>query len=130
MKNWKLSPEIETVSKYVDCYWFLEKEPHDLSINFPKLNPDPSAHLIITNNNHTSCYTHNTISQTAQGNHWIFPHINTLTLDHTVPFRIIGIKFKTGALYSLNRRDSDSVLDKVEFANLKQLFHQLRGQVP
>lgn len=122
MKSWKLFPNIESVSKYVECYWFLEKEAHDLSNNYPKLNPDPSAHLIITNNTHTSHYKHNTISQTAQGNHWIFPHMNTLAMDHSAPFKIIGIKFKTGALYSLYGRDSGSVLDKIEPANLNQFF--------
>ena len=122
MKSWKLFPNIESVSKYVECYWFLEKEPHDLSNNYPKLNPDPSAHLIITNNTHTSHYTHNTISQTVKGNHWIFPHINTLAMDHSAAFKIIGIKFKPGALYSLYGRDSCSILDKVELADLNRLF--------
>lgn len=121
MKNWKLLPKIESVSKYVECYWFLEKESHDHSNIYPKLNPDPSSHLIIANANRTYQYTHGLISQKVKGNHWIFPHLKTFTMDHSDPFQIIGIKFRVGALYSLNLPNLSSSLDKIESLDINQL---------
>ena len=105
MKSWKLIPKIASVSKYVECYWFLEKEPHDQSHSFPKLNPDPSCHLIITNDNQAYHYANEGLAQIVEGHHWIFPHLKTFTMDHSSPFKIIGVKFKTGAPYSFNLND-------------------------
>ncbi|WP_269618039.1 helix-turn-helix domain-containing protein [Zhongshania sp. BJYM1] len=122
MKSWKISPKIESVSKYVECYWFLEKESHDHSNIYPKLNPDPSSHLIIANFNGVHQYTHDPISQKVNGNHWIFPHLKTFTMDHSDPFQIIGIKFKIGALYSLGLPYLSSSLDKVEPVDINQLI--------
>lgn len=122
MKNWKLVPKIESVLKYVECYWFLEKESHDHSHIHPKLNPDPSSHLIIANNNHVHQYDHKATSQIVQGNHWIFPHMKTYTMDHSYPFKIVGVKFRIGALYSLNLHDLGSRLDKVESIDFNQLL--------
>ena len=121
MKNWKLLPKNKHVAKYVECYWFLEKESHDASNNHPKLNPDPSAHLIIANLNQAYQYVHDAISQNGSGNHWIFPHLKTFTMDHSAPFQVIGVKFRIGALYSLNLPIPSSRLDKVEFADINQL---------
>ncbi|WGK68754.1 hypothetical protein P0082_09730 [Candidatus Haliotispira prima] len=114
MKNWKLCPKIERVLNYVECYWFLEREPHDHSHIHPKLNPDPSAYLIIASDNYLHQYDHQATSQVVQGSHWIFPHLKTYTMDHLSPFKIIGIKFRVGALYSLNLYDLSSGLDNVE----------------
>lgn len=122
MKNWKLIPKIENVLKYVECYWFLEKEPHDHNDIHPKLNPDPSSHLIIANHNHVHQYDHEDTAQTVQGNHWISPHMKTYTMDHSHPFKIIGIKFRIGALYSLNLPEIGSRLDKIEPININKLF--------
>ena len=122
MKSWKLAPKNESVLKYVECYWFLEKEPHDRSHTNPKLNPDPSAHLIIANDNLVHQYDHEVTSQVVQGSHWIVPHLKTYTMDHSSPFKIVGIKFRVGALYSLNLHDLSSSLDNVETANINQLF--------
>jgi AraC-like DNA-binding protein len=36
------------IAKYIECYWFIEKTADSNSYQFPKLNPDPSAHLIIS----------------------------------------------------------------------------------
>lgn len=121
MKNWKLLPKIESVSKYVECYWFLEKEADDRSNIFPRLNPDPSPHLIIANINRTYQYTHGSTSQSVNGDHWIFPHLKTFTMDHSDPFRIVGIKFRVGALYSLNLTDPGSNLDKVQSIDINRL---------
>tara|TARA_R110001592_G_scaffold44644_4_gene143391 strand:+ start:12465 stop:13301 length:837 start_codon:yes stop_codon:yes gene_type:complete len=122
MKSWKISPKKESVSKYVECYWFLKKESHDRSNIYPKLNPDPSSHLIIANFNRAHEYTHDSISQKVAGNHWIFPHLRTFTMDHSDPFQIIGIKFRIGALYSLALTNLSSSLDKVEHVDINQLI--------
>lgn len=122
MKSWKLSPKIEDVAKYVECYWFLEKELHDQSFNYPKLNPDPSSHLIVSNLNGKYEYTHSTKTQNVSGSHWIFPHLKTFTMDHSAPFKIIGIKFKTGALYSLEMNNFSSKLDKIEMIDVNHLI--------
>lgn len=54
----------------------------------------------MSNNDYQFHYEHNHALQQGHGSHWIFPHINTFTMDHSEPFRIIGIKFKVGFLYS------------------------------
>lgn len=122
MKGWKLPPNNSDVSKYVDTYWFLEKELGDLGNNYPKLNPDPSAQLIISLFNQTFQYDHNSNSQKESGNHWIFPHRESYTMDHTSPFQIIGIKFKVGALYSLEAPSSSPKLNKIEHIDINQLI--------
>lgn len=122
MKSWKLSPKIEDVAKYVECYWFLEKELHDQSFSYPKLNPDPSAHLIVSNLNNTYEYRHSVKTQNVNGSHWIFPHIKTFTMDHSTPFKVIGIKFKVGALYSLKMNSLSSKIDKVEIMDVNHLI--------
>ncbi|MCO1336809.1 AraC family transcriptional regulator [Microbulbifer sp. OS29] len=118
MKNWKLSPTIENIAKYVECYWFLEKELHDQSFSYPKLNPDPSPHLIVANLDSTYGYTHSANTQNVRGSHWIFPHLKTFTMDHSAPFKIVGIKFKIGALYSLKMNNFSSKLDKIEMIDV------------
>ena len=114
MKSWRLLPRTEHLAKYIECYWFLEKEPHDQNFNFPKLYPDPSSHLIIARSNRAYEYTHGSIAQNARGSHWVFPHVNTFRLDHSAPFAILGVKFKIGALYSLDINSVTSSLDKIE----------------
>jgi len=121
MKNWKFVPKNIHVAKYVECYWFLEKEQGDAGNNHPKLNPNPSAHLIISNFNQKFQYDQDSLSQKGSGNHWIFPHRKTFTMDHSVSFQIIGIKFRVGALYSLKNSFSSSKLEMVERVDINQL---------
>ncbi len=121
MKSWKLFPKIEAIAKYVECYWFLEKESFNEGFDFPKLNPDPCSHLIISGLDRSFEYMYAANSQTVSGSHWIFPHVNTFTMDHSDLFRIIGIKFRTGALYSLNLKKSIVDLDKIEAVDIKHL---------
>jgi AraC-like DNA-binding protein len=122
MRNWKLSSKNLHVAKYVECYWFLEKDKGDAGNKHPKLNPDPSAHLIIASSHQKYQYDQGSIIQKGSGNHWIFPHRNTLTMDHSSPFQIIGIKFKVGALYSLELPISGPKLEKVASVDIKQLI--------
>ena len=122
MKSWKHSPTIDAIAKYVECYWYLEKEVTDQSFRYPKLNPDPAAHLIIANLNTTFEYMQNTHSQHVSGSHWIYPHLNTFTMDHSAPFKIVGIKFNVGALYSLTVDNLSTKLDKIAAVDLNQFI--------
>lgn len=121
MKSWKINPESKDVAKYVECYWFLEKEPGDVGSNYPQLNPDPHAHLILSNKGYKFHYEHNHVFQQGHGSHWIFPHINTYTMDHSEPFRIMGIKFKVGALYPFKTDLPDFKLDAVVPVGINEL---------
>lgn len=121
MKNWKFSPKNIHVAKYVECYWFLEKEQDDVGNNHPKLNPDPSAHLIISNSSQKFQYDQDSASQKGSGSHWIFPHRITFTMEHSDPFQIIGIKFRVGALYSLKTMFFGSKLEKVEPIDINKM---------
>ena len=125
MKNWKQYPKYESLSNYVECYWFLEKESLDSGNNYPKLNPDPSAHLIIASDNCVNSYAYDEVSERVQGSHWIYPHLKTLTMDHSSPFSIIGIKFKVGALYSLRFGNLDSCLNHIAPVGIESPFSKV-----
>lgn len=105
--NWILPPKPAVVSRYVEHYWFLQKqqssaEGGESSKNaYPKLNPDPAAHLILASSALPYCYQTETAALTGEGSHWLLPYRNTYQLDHSQPFALIGIKFRVGALYSL-----------------------------
>ena len=47
MIRWLKKPDKPDISKYIDCYWFLEKSANAEGTDYPKLNPDPSTHLIL-----------------------------------------------------------------------------------
>jgi AraC-like DNA-binding protein len=108
MKNWKVNSLNATVSSLVECYWFLQKEPTDVSVRYPKLNPDPVAHLILAAKDQPYRYFLDDLSLAGKGSHWIFPHNKTFVLDHSDPFEVIGVKFKIEALYSLGIGDPQS----------------------
>lgn len=113
MRNWKYPPRNSDVARYVECYWALEKEVGDVGNIHPKLNPDPAAHLILAGDEQRYQYTQEEVRQKGHGCHWIFPHRKTYTMDHSQPFLIVGIKFRVGALYSLNEISSQPNLDSV-----------------
>ncbi len=122
MKNWKLPPKNQKIARYVECYWFLEKEIGDLSHQQPKLNPDPAAHFIIAANHQQYHYEHDSSIQKGSGCHWIFPHRQSFVMDHTNPFCIIGIKFKVGALYALGQVQLQFALDKIQQSDITKLL--------
>jgi len=103
MIQWLTSPKLREVSKYVACYWFLEKKSAAEGDNYPKLNPDPSAHFIITPPNQTYHYCREKEISQGKGSHFLSPYCKTLQLDHSKPLTCIGIKFHVGALYSLKK---------------------------
>ncbi|MDN3680852.1 AraC family transcriptional regulator [Vibrio tapetis subsp. quintayensis] len=127
MIHWLQSPQSALVAKYVDCYWVIEKTLDSTAHQYPKLNPDPCAHLIISPQSQAYHYDFNPGVAAGQGSHWLFPHKQTVELDHSKPFIHIGIKFKTGALYNLPDFSDDPLsLDRVEQLEGSALHSQLR----
>ena len=122
MRNWKISPKDSNVARYVECYWFLEKESDDTTTSFPKLNPDPAAHLILANAQNNFQYVANKAIQNGTGSHLIYPHGKTFVMDHSQPFMIVGIKFKIGALYSMALTTSQLQLDKIANVDFNTLI--------
>ncbi len=101
MNNWKISSSNRLISKYIDCYWLIEKKPEDVSFDYPKLNPDPSSHLILAPAGQPYHYKFGDRDIEGYGCHLILPSTSTIVLDHSKPFVILGIKLQVGAIYSL-----------------------------
>ncbi len=101
MIHWLKTPKNRQLAKYIDCYWFLEKLPNTEGNDYPKLNPDPAAHLIITLPAQSFQYKSDKGVIQVEGSHWLNPYEKTYTLDHSKAVACIGIKFHVGALYSL-----------------------------
>lgn len=122
MIQWMLSPISTEVAKYIDCYWFLEKTPDSDSYSYPKLNPDPAAHIVLSPPQQPYSYDLKVKKVAGIGSHWIFPHTQTFQLNHSKPFLHLGIKFHIGALYSFNITPSQPVLDEVSKIDKEALF--------
>lgn len=120
MKTWKISPQDAAISQYIDCYWFLEKTNVDAGPDFPKLNPDPAAHIILANKHQLYHYQQGNYLGEGSGSHLILPYGKTYTLDHTQAFRVLGIKLKVGALYALPLIASASALNKIVTLDVQQ----------
>ncbi|WP_406609935.1 helix-turn-helix domain-containing protein [Agarivorans sp. JK6] len=126
MIHWLQSPQSLIVAKYVECYWLIEKTPDSTAYQYPKLNPDPSAHLIISPPSQTYHYDLNPGIAVGEGSHCLYPHQQTLALDHSKPFVHLGVKFHVGALYSAPHFTAHpQILDKVEPVKDSRLFKQL-----
>lgn len=100
MIHWLTSPKVLAVKKYIECYWYLAKAAG--GVERPKLNPDPSAHLILCSPNQAYRYDSEDHKFAGKGTHWLYPYSKTIELDHAESFACLGVKFKVGALYSLN----------------------------
>ena len=125
MINWLQPSKIPEVAKYIECYWLIEKRFDAKSLDYPKLNPDPSAHLIISPAKQNYYYNMNPGAAVGKGSHWLFPHHQTLQLDHSKPFIHLGIKFRIGAFYSLKLFSGQQpLLDCVEEVQLSKLFSE------
>ena len=120
MKSWKIYPINETVSKFIECYWYLEKEASDETHATPNLYPDPCAHLIFSKNDQPYSYASHDDTFIGSGTHLIQPHLKSFTLDHADPFIVFGVKLKIGALYSLNIPDiSNDINNIIDLMNFK-----------
>jgi len=110
MIRWLIPPTQLAVSKYIECFWYLEKAADAQGALRPKLNPDPSAHLIVSAPNQTYRYDIGNDTFHVKGSHWLYPYCKTIELDHAKSVACIGIKFKVGALYCLNDVDFTQTL--------------------
>jgi AraC-like DNA-binding protein len=127
MLNWLLTPNSPDVAKYIECFWLIEKRPDSQSYQYPKLNPDPCAHLIISPTNQAFHYANNSGACKGVGSHWLFPHHQTFQLDHSEPFVHLGVKFHVGALYSLNVPDyAHPMLDTAKSVSLTTLLNEAK----
>ena len=122
MIKWIQKPKKTEVARYVDCYWFLKKDDRKKSDPYPKLNPDPAGHLILSPNEQDYFYSSKYISIEGKGSHWLFPHKESFHMDHSNLSLILGVKFKIGGLYPLQLNSSRPALDQVLEADLKTLF--------
>ncbi len=120
MRSWKISPKEAAISKYIDCYWLLEKSSADIGVDFPKLNPDPAGHLIISQEQQPFSYTYEGRQASGLGSHLMLPHDKTLTMDHCQPFLVLGVKFHVGALYTLNLYEKGPLLNDIVAIDLCQ----------
>ena len=99
---WLKTPKSLEIAKYIACYWFLERSSDAKGDECPKLNPDPSAHLILSPANQVFSYRFYNKTSQGKGSHLLSPYCKTVELDHSKPLICLGIKFHVGALYSLN----------------------------
>lgn len=124
MNYWLKTPLTPVVAQYVANYWLIERPPHTISHDHPKLNPDPSAHLILTPQNQPYHYETSPRIGHGTGSHLLFPHQETLQLDHANSFILLGIKFHIGAIYSLDMRQfTHPQLDAVKQTSLSTLLN-------
>lgn len=123
MIHWIQSSKNKYIDQYVECYWFIEKDMNSSSYDFPKLNPDPACHLILSPPTQTYQYDIKGDLTCGKGSHWLFPHHHTIELDHTDPFVHLGIKFHVGALYSLGLgEDIQLKQDQIQSIHIARLF--------
>lgn len=99
-----------------------KKTKDDCGPQYPKLNPDPAGHLIIADPSQYYIYEHESLIDRGAGSHLILPHCKTIAIDHSRPFRIIGIKFRVGVLYSLKIPTPEPLLDRVISFSLNDLI--------
>lgn len=121
MLHWIIS-STHKLSDLIECYWFIEKKSES-GASFPKLNPDPSAHLILAPRAEPYRYCFKKQVYAGLGCHLLLPHQNTFELDHSRSFSHLGIKFKVGAPYmmSLISKEEDQ-LDVVKQIDIDALM--------
>lgn len=124
MIHWLQAPKSSTAADYLECFWLIEKKPDADSFDFPILNPDPCAHFIISPKDQAYQYDKANTSMNGLGCHLLFPHLQSMRLDHSQPFVHLGIKFKVGALYNMNIPNcSHPLLDHIEPLKLSTLIN-------
>ena len=122
MIRWLKPPKSIDAAKYIECYWYLEKTSDSTGNERPKLNPDPSANLILSLPKQYYHYETSEGIRSGHGCHWLYPYCNTYELDHTDPVVCIGIKFKVGALYSLKKTNfSQALLNTVQALSFAEI---------
>ncbi|MDA0149039.1 helix-turn-helix transcriptional regulator [Vibrio sp. LaRot3] len=121
MLHWIL-PATQPCSELIECFWFIEKTTAQ-QVSFPKLNPDPSAHLILAPLGTPYNYAFDDKVCTGHGCHLLFAHKETAQLDHSKPFLHVGIKLRPSAIYrlALNSANSESLDNVIELNTVLSL---------
>jgi AraC-like DNA-binding protein len=128
MIHWLKTPKSLDVAKYIECYWLLERTADAAGDKYPRLNPDPCAHFILSPANQTFKYTINNKIHQGKGSHLLYPYCKTLQLDHSKPLICLGIKFRVGALYSLAHNNAAlPLLDTVNEMSNDQIQNSVQG---
>ncbi|ESP91111.1 MULTISPECIES: helix-turn-helix domain-containing protein [Pseudoalteromonas] len=123
MIQWLQFPQCSVVSTFVECYWLIEKGEQAQGVQFPKLNPDPSGHLIMSPADQPYSYNFGGNIECGVGSHILFPHLQSLQLDHSCSFIHLGIKFKVGAFYAIKIPGfGHPTLDQVAAIDLQALL--------
>ncbi|WP_260260487.1 helix-turn-helix domain-containing protein [Vibrio intestinalis] len=121
MLHW-IFPATRQCSELIECYWFIEKTTSQRE-SFPKLNPDPCAHLILAPTSEPYSYTFDGVVYSGCGSHLLFAHQETTQLDHSKPFVHLGIKLHPSAIYRLALKpDNAEVLDNVKEIDILSLL--------
>lgn len=121
MLHWIIS-STSKLSDFIECYWFIEKNSGS-GDSFPKLNPDPCAHLILAPRSEPYSYSFAKQQELGQGSHLLLAHQNTFDLDHSKSFTHLGVKFKVGVPYMMSLTTSDEgQLDVVKQIDTNELL--------
>lgn len=122
MLQW-IIPSSSKLSHLIECFWFIEKASGS-GESFPKLNPDPCAHLILAPSSEPYAYACDTHSESGLGSHYLYAHQKTFELDHSKPFTHLGVKFKVGVPYTLPMSENNEVtLDRAIQLNISELLN-------
>lgn len=121
MIQWILKPNDTSLLAHVENYWFLDTPATSGDTQYPKLNPEPCAHLLLCPNQQAYRYLIEDKVYAGTGSHWLFAQTNTLTLDHSQKQSIVGVKFKVGATYGLTGSVNHPQINQVVECNLKEI---------
>ena len=101
VNTWNIRPNNEVLKKYIHGYWLVNRGRGVKRKSHPKLHPDPYFYLVIADEKQPFSYTSESSRFTGYGSHWVYPHCETFTMDHSNGVINLGIKFKPGAMYSI-----------------------------
>jgi AraC-like DNA-binding protein len=130
MIKWILKPANSEILKHVETYWFLNVAAIDKNSQYPKLNPDPAASLLVCTQQQQYRYSAADTNYFGKGSHWIYPQANTLVLDHSKPQQIIGIKFKVGGIFGLQRNIEHPITNHVECCDINNTIQSSHFDEP
>lgn len=114
METWKVQPQSELLSQFIDCYWFLEQSLDDSMPPQPKLIANPAMHLIFCPEDQAYHYSQSDKQVTGFGCHLLHPSSKSTQIQHPATFRLVGVKFKPGASFALTSLLPLVTLNKVE----------------
>lgn len=122
--TWKVPPTNKKLLKYIDYYWLINRGRGVKTYSHPKLHPDHHPYLIIADENQPYKYRGKNNTYSGRGSHWVFPHTEPFFMDHSNGVTNLGIKFKTGAMYSIPEYTTSWKTNTVQSFSLDNLLGQ------